>query len=363
MPKLIFITLICWTCFSAVKKEVYNAPYGVNTGKYNYGNTGEEECTAVPSTFFVTQKWIVIDDCYNHRCQLFDQKTKDHRVIQRENCLEINHIYEQDSVIIESINISKITKSNQIEVMDKFAKKKHDAFSYIARHPLGYGVIRTFTNTFYFDSRYKQIEKSAVPHFIKDIGVIYFTDKKAMVSSCYDCLRKHVSENYKDLAEYKKTAEIPEVFSFPDSSEWGDYFSSKKQSMKYLGVDTAYNTYWSTESDVLRIYEKTFNLPEYTPEGIFHHKYHEKVKIMFSYDRLGKLRFWFPEPKLEDGWKHYCGEIVVNEQGRIFQMIFYSRINKEKFDKSKGIRILEYIPEKADFNHEGRVKMYGGKKE
>jgi hypothetical protein len=42
-------------------------------------------------------------------------------------------------------------------------------------------------------------------------------------------------------------------------------------------------------------------------------------------------------------------------------MVFYSLINKPKdqIDPTKGIRILEYIPEKHDFTHEGRVKHYG----
>jgi hypothetical protein len=36
--------------------------------------------------------------------------------------------------------------------------------------------------------------------------------------------------------------------------------------------------------------------------------------------------------------------------------------SKEQIDPTKGIRIREYIPEKKDFSHEARVKMYGAKK-
>ena len=32
-----------------------------------------------------------------------------------------------------------------------------------------------------------------------------------------------------------------------------------------------------------------------------------------------------------------------------------------KIDKTKGIRIIEYIPEQKDFSHSERVKMYGSK--
>ena len=118
--------------------------------------------------------------------------------------------------------------------------------------------------------------------------------------------------------------------------------------MAFLGYDTAYNTYWSYITDSC------------IGEEI---EYCEKIQAVFSYDRFGDLRFWFPEPPIEEGWKTYAYDFKISGEGRIFNMHFYSKYGKpeEKIDKTKGIRIIEYIPEQKDFSHSERVKMYGSK--
>lgn len=340
--------LICINAYAVKTNILYEANYGKSIDQYGYDFVDYiDECSAIPASFYVCKNDIYIQDQNNHRIQIIP-KNNDIWHVKQDTYIE--SVLETDSIIYSDKSILKFgsTLSDTLFAYNK----KDETFSYKVAHPKGYVIVASNFKQYCFDSTYTLLRRPELPKFIKPSGVVYFTDEKAMISNSFESLKKYIKNNYYELAGIRPGIPIPEILEFPDSTEWGAYFSKARAgvSMQYLGVDSLYNTFWSTG--------------RYAPEDKNNH-----YSGVFSYDRLGKLRFWFPEPLFENGWKKYCGDIVVNEEGRIFQMVFYSKFDnfaefkkKKNLDSRKGIRILEYIPEKDDFTHKGRVRMYGGKK-
>jgi hypothetical protein len=351
MIKVVLLMIMTASIVYGFRHEsVLELPYGTNRNEVGYGFYDEpDECFAIPLTFYIVDSTVVIQDHANKRTLIIRQYDA---VDILRDYMFIKKVLITDSIIVGERALIRILPHGSKTIF--ILESKRERFRYFVSHPLGYAVGVSNHHTYYFDSSYTNIRASHVPSYILNVGVMYFADKKAMISDCFGCLKNNVRKHYHKLAGLPQTDSIPEVFAFPDSSEWGVYFSRVRgpESMSYLGVDTAYNTYWSTG--------------RHSPEDSMH-----LYDAVFSYDRLGKLRFWFPEPLIEEGWMPYCGDIVVNEEGRIFKMVFYSkfkdfrkRIRKDPIDPTKGIRIIEYIPDEKDFTHQGRMERYGvGKKQ
>jgi hypothetical protein len=359
------ITLICILLF--LQKTLYGAgveirfkgSYGISAGNFGYYHSGEpDECFAVPLSFYVCENnTILVQDQNNKRTQIIAQNGEID--ILREY-ISIKHVSMKDSVITGEYCVVSF-RSMIGKQLFRF-QRENESLSYFLEHPSGYKILTSNFDRYYFDGMYKPIEANELPPAIRNIGVVYLSDENAMISDCFLCLRKHVTNFYDELSGQEEDCINVDIFAFPDSSEWGSFFSDSTPQMNYLGVDKNFSTYWSAVTNVSRKYQGAYGFPEPTPEGLVYHNYHEQVWAIFCYDRLGKLLFWFPEPKLKEGQKRYCGDIVVNDKGRIFQMNFYSR-NKRPTKQSEGIEIVEYIPDEIDKSHEGRVKRYGqGKK-
>lgn len=357
MQKLEVILLLLMIDVFAVKKEiVYEANYGKNIGEYlyvNYGNVGEE--SAVPKTFYVDGEMLIIDDCNNDRLAIIEYKKRNHQYVNRKQCLDIAYVNLSDSIIIDWAAVYRFNPDKSLKEIFKLLQKQGDILSFFVEHPKGYKIINTIDNRLYFDSSFKQIQKYELPNFIQEInGLIYFKDEKAMLSRNLKSLKTNLTKYYGDLTGLPKNRKVPTVFELPDSTEWGEYLNNDID-IEYLAYDTSYNTYWRWFTPIERKYKNAF---EFNGGN-----YQENVVAIFSFDRLGKLRFWFPEPELENCWKRYSGGIVINRDGRIFQMNYYSLANKpsNEISKTKGIQVVEYILDAKDFSHKERVKMYGSK--
>ena len=346
--EMLYIFLLSVGAWAALQEEVYDAPYGSEIGAYGYENIDfAGEGNNVPCSFYVNSNDLFVNDIINERMQVVPGMGTKAQVVSKPVWM-IHYAGLNDSVLIEGDNLWRFTDGLVLKRLFALEGRKNLDVSYVIRHPQNYTILKTNSETtFYFDSTYTLIPDSLVPDFIEDVGVLYFRGVDVMVSDCFRCIRYHFRRLYQVITGAPLPEKGPHPFSFPDTSEWGTYFTEERaaESMAYLGVDTAFNTYWSTGTHHPRNSEASY-------------------KAIFSYDKRGKLRFWFPEPRLQQGWKHYGRGIRISPQGRIFQMVFYSLINKPKdqIDPTKGIRILEYIPEKHDFTHEGRVKHYGAVK-
>lgn len=345
---VLLITLVT-NIYPVIRHVIFETKYGKLPGeiKYEYLDSPGES-GAVPSTFYVdNEKNIIIDDCNNEILLVIDYVAKRQKKLLRKYCVSVGYAdLKENSVIVAWNAIYKI-KDDSLLLIDNYTKK-NDYFQYLIEHPSGYKIIIAADNHYYFDKQFNQITKRELPVSIEDYsGIIFFKDLKAAFSKHLTNLKEFIKINYTEIAGAKRTIQVTDVFAMPDSSESPFFRHSTR--FEYLGYDSVYNTYWLSFVDSIR-------------PGL--NKYNEKVKVIISYDRIGKLRFWFPEPDFEEGYEHYGHEIIVNNEGRIFNMFFYSLLGKpeDKIDRTKGIKIIEYIPEKKDFSHEERVKMYGSKK-
>jgi hypothetical protein len=336
--------------FAVNKIIVYDAKYGENIGEYRYYYyDAPDEASAVPTTFFMDENKLTIDDCHNNRMIIYKLKSIQHEIIKRKYCTSLSYVDLNKYVIFDRLNLYKINTNDSLILYKKVIEQPGDDFNYLLEHPSGIKIIVSSNHKMYFfDREFNQIEKAEIPDNIQIInGAVYFKDKKVFLTDYLPSLEYHVKNHYYELSGFPKSKPVPPLFQLPDSTEWGNYISEENVGMAFLGYDTAYNTYWSYITDSC-IGEKI--------------QHCEKIKAVFSYDRIGNLRFWFPEPPIEKGWRKYAGNFKVSREGRIYDMHFYSRWKpEEKIDKTKGIRIIEYIPEQKDFSHSERVKMYGSK--
>jgi len=357
MKRTIVLLLVLVVNVGAVRmKNILSEEYGVENGMCMYVDYGnEDEESAVPRTFYVDGKSLIVDDCNKNMLTIWDGNKQLWKNVRRKYCIDIKYVDLYKSILIDWVTINNINSNDSLITIYSFKNKKGDIVQNIFEHPSGYKIITTSGKRFYFNKNYKQIQRTELPDYIQEIDLaVYFKDKKAILTSYFDGMRKYVTEFYNELSDTNKATPPTSLFRLPDSSEQGNYFNDSTD-LEYLGYDSLYNTYWLSNSIYYRNVDSTFN-----SNGTI---YQDFVNVLFSYDRLGRLRYWFPEPALEAGWKRYSGGIIVNREGRIFQMNYYSLRGKktDQIDKSKGIGIVEYIPEEKDFSHEERVKMYGKK--
>lgn len=351
MKVIIISVLLVFTLWAAETKILYGAPYGTKKGEIGYFlSSPSSEAWAVPQSFYVDSNSIFIADCHNDRLLEISYGAGSQKRLVGSGCMELNYVNLRDSILINNWYLCRIRKENAIRKVTRFVDNTREDFKYHVHLGDEYHLIVTTSARRFVDGQLRVVEKQALPGTIEVGRSVYLVDKSVVVAFGISTLREELERLWNRIGG---SGDPPpdNLFGFPDSSEWGQYFTKARpdESMGYLGVDREYNTYWSTGRQS----------PEDTANSYV---------SVFSYDKQGKLRFWFPEPTLESGWKHYLGGIVVNSEGRIFQMSFYSKFHdfenhreKTNVDPEKGIRILEYLPGKEDFTHEGRVKLYGSK--
>ena len=354
MKEAIWFILAMHVVGSAAQVDVfYNAPYGSKLGEYAHGWFGPTcgEACAAPRTFFVDRKTIAIDDCHSERTVLYDVGSDKHSSFSRERCYDIAHFDAEHMLVIAEhyMAVGRLTSGGELKWDKPFAKRPRDSFELFVEHPSGVGIGLTSKGKVFFDSTFVPVEPSVLPFAASESGITYIKEKAAMVTECFPCLRKELWLSYNRVTGRPRPDDRSQVLPLPDTTEWAEYFKPVRgtRNLNLLGIDTAFNTYWSA--------------PRMSPEDPLH-----TYVAVFSYDKEGNLRFWFPEPVLDEEWNHYSGDIRVSRDGRIFQMIYYrlykdplGRHKRKNIDPTKGIRILEYIPEKHDFTHGGRVKHYG----
>ncbi|MBD3315355.1 MAG: hypothetical protein GF344_06180, partial [Chitinivibrionales bacterium] len=348
MKTLIFIMLIITLSFAANKKIVYRTAYGREFGMVSYElRDYPDECTAVSSTFFIVGSYLYLQDGNGRVLKIV---LNDRRIADTLPNVHLKYVNIEESYIIAYKSIERIQGCKSFTIFQ--SKGKSESFRNFVLHPSGFLILVTNRSTYYFDSTLTLITQSNLPDYIKVKKAFVFLDEEALITFGIDEMRNAVSIWSHKLWGNRTMPQTADLFPFPDSTEWGPYFKDRRPSVsiKYLGYDIQYNTYWSARRKEPRDTANSY-------------------QAIFSYNRFGELRYWFPEPLLEPGWKHHCdGDIVISKEGRIFQMAFYSkyedflnRKKKECIDTTKGIRILEYIPEKKDFTHECRVELYGSK--
>lgn len=377
MNRVWILTILLISNVSAVKKKIIlDLPYGVEIGRVKKSEMDktEEEKFSVPIGYYVYKDKIIIDDKYNQRGQVFSMVTnKVVGVIHGE--FTFDYINLDDSVFIYRHKIFRIDANNKTKLEEIYQTGENGFYypiEYILKHPSGVKIIRAKKN-YYLNDEYGVITRQELPDDIEYITVDnrsawYFKESGVYLGAPPSNLRYIIRKKYYEY--HIADSLIPAIYEFPDTSESGNYFENGF-SRKYANHDTLFNVYfYSNTCDSFRLHENTYSeLVKQTgdPKNPINHemkKYKEDIAIISSYDRLGKLRFWFPEPPLNEGWKKNAAPIFVSNEGRIFRMVFYSHVNKslKKNDYTKGIRIYEYIPEKDDFSHEGRMKSYGRKK-
>ncbi|MBD3315357.1 MAG: hypothetical protein GF344_06190 [Chitinivibrionales bacterium] len=374
---LIWIMLYFPNANALQRVVIYEAPFGVKVGEYKKesAETNWEEENFVPDDFYVFKNKLIVNDKYQARWQIVDIKSKKvTRVIK--NGVPLDYADLDDSVCIYKGGIYKITSNNQLSQAEIYQNDRtygnYLNIEYVLRH---YNTDLKFIKAqgFYIlDSLYAAFVKKDLPVDIQYIRVKehsawFFRDHRAIIGGYPSALEYLIELKYEELSGRPIDTADSKVYSFPDSIESGRYFD-KGFARNFANHDSNYNIYYySEECDSFRIHDSTFNVMAYqtgNSRNPFERKtthYREDIAIISSYDRLGQLRFWFPEPPIGEGWKKALAPIFVSDEGRIFRMIFYSHDNKtkEQIDNAKGIKIIEYIPEKKEFSHEQRVKMYG----
>ena len=369
------LAILTVNAFGVERQIVYQAPYGAGNGEYHrtHRTTNWEEMYYVPGEMYVFHNKLVVNDKYGARWQVTDLNSGEEvRTIVKPP--PISFIDLEDSVCLYKSSVYRITAGDTVVKWYVFQNEKPGRYrdiDYVLCHSSQYKIVMA-GKSYCLDPNYQVVDRDELPKEIQFVAINhhsawFFEDKQAFLGAPVRNLKYLIELKYHELAGTDTSGDVPEIYPYPDSAEAGNYFT-KGFSRTWANHDSECNSYfYSNDCDSFRVHDSTFSVvlrQTGDPKNPIERKvagYKEEMAIVSSYDRLGQLRFWFPEPPLEEGWKKAACPIFVSREGRIFRMIFYSHANKpeHQIDPTKGIRILEYIPEKHDFTHGGRVKHYG----
>jgi hypothetical protein len=342
---ILLVSILLADAFAVGVNVVYTAPYGVDVGQYGYdAGHSMDENYSIPRSYFCTREWILVDDIHNERLQLYHRRSEEHSIICRKQSIDINMASSRDSVIWGRSRLIRIMNNGTLATVATYGRRKGEVYAALFLFPSGTKVLETNYARYIFSADYQLLAQGAVPSVMIKDNVICFDSCTIVQSKCFTCLREH----YVPVDSTWQPERIA-PYSLPDSSEWGMHFEGLGDKiLRYLGADKDYRSYWGCNTD-----------SKDEVEG--------RRQAVFAYDSKGTLDYWFVEPQPSEGWSYSTDRVNVSHDGAVTRMMFYTRytdfhrrIPKSAIDTTKGIRIVEYIPDEMDKSHEGRVKRYGG---
>lgn len=224
--------------------------------KYEYFDAPDESYGVIRD-FYCAADMSFLDDHNNEKILIVDKGTGKTRVLERRKKVMFDHVIMEDSVIFSGEVVYKI-QDRTIVPLTTYFEHRPESFSFYLLHPRsGYHVVSTDRQYYFFDESYNLVDRDEVPASIRIKNGIFLSDEQACVDDNIPGIRESLRRHYEAVTGKSPTDMILPLFQFADSSEWGRYFKSSDIRLTLLGIDQSYNTYWKTNTRVVKQYEKT----------------------------------------------------------------------------------------------------------
>jgi len=317
-----FIGFAIYVCLYAEKVElvsVFSAQYGTGIGNFSrtqfaHPEGGYDPCRDFPTYFAIDDQAALVYDIGNRRIQIVSLALKNARVFDAKDI---------------RVPFGYFSVKRRFLVDDECAYIIAPNDSFIAVGELEYNLLFTLddfvvirgTGVNYYTAKTGELFQDSLPPAVDDHGDYMIVGKPGViVSSNVESLRKGIREQYEKLSGTNQK-EPKDICVFPGPDEIGLDSSCRILGLTLLKYDADLSSYWlaqpSRKNQQNSAWETT-----------------EKGSLIVKYDRLGKLACWFWDPAPEVYWHYGCESVVVNDEGRIFRMVYH---------ETEGIKILEYV--------------------